>query len=35
MSARRDDAYAKGNKQTPRYYTVLSNSKYNSGSILN
>lgn len=35
MSARGDDAYAKSNKQTPRYYTILSNSKYYSGSILN
>lgn len=35
MSARGDDAYAKSNKQTPRYYSILSNSKYYSGSILN
>lgn len=35
MSAREDDAYAKSNKQTPRYYIILGNSKYHSSSILN
>ena len=35
MPTREDDAYEKSNKQTPRYYTIFSNSKYNSGSILN
>jgi len=35
MSTRKDDAYAKSNKQTPRYYSIFSNSKYHSGSILN
>ena len=35
MSARREDAYEYSNKQTSRYHTILSNSKYNSSSILN
>lgn len=35
MSAREDDAYAKSNKQTPRYYTVRKYSNYHSSSILN
>ena len=34
MSTRRSDVYAKSNKPTSRYYTVFSNSKYHSSSIL-
>ena len=35
MSARKDDAYTKVNKQTPRYHTIFGNSKYYPSSILN
>ena len=35
MPTRKGDVYAKKDKKTPRYHTILSNSKYNYGSILN
>lgn len=34
MSARKNDVYAKSDKKTPRYHTVLSNSKYHSSNLI-